>query len=112
MAALVAYKGTVNPALALGQAFVRSRLEGKMKDIQENNVEGFHMSGYSGLDLYSVVFPQLCVRYEEVRNLTLNQCLLCKPPRSPELNGKLQQTILTNVFRNTSSANKKNCSYH
>ena len=25
MAALVAYKGTVNPALALGQAFVRSR---------------------------------------------------------------------------------------
>ena len=70
MAALVAYKGTVNPALALGQAFVRSRLEGKMKDIQENNVEGFHMSGYSGLDLYSVVFPQLCVRYEEVRDLT------------------------------------------
>ena len=33
MAALVAYKGTVNPALALGQAFVRSRCDPRLKNL-------------------------------------------------------------------------------
>ena len=65
MAALVAYKGTVNPALALGQAFVRSRSGTKAIRLDNehfNAFEGFPMSGFSGLALFWVGSPRLYVR--------------------------------------------------
>ena len=67
MAALVAYKGTVNPALALGQAFVRSRfgiiiiIAGLHNDFIKC-LGGFLMSGFSGWARCWEVFPQLYVR--------------------------------------------------